>query len=29
VDGDFAGRLLNLQLSYRPEALRLVLPFGY
>ena len=29
VDGDFAGRLANLQLSYRPEALRLVLPFGY
>ena len=29
VDGDFAGRLTNLQLSYRPEALRLVLPFGY
>ena len=29
VDGDFAGRLANLHLSYRPEALRLVLPFGY
>ena len=29
VDGDFAGRLTNLRLSYRPEALRLVLPFGY
>lgn len=29
VDGDFAGRLLHLRLSYRPEALRLVLPFGY
>ncbi len=29
VDGDFAGRLMNLRLSYRPEALRLVLPFGY
>ena len=29
VDGDFAGRLTNLLLSYRPEALRLVLPFGY
>ncbi len=29
VDGDFAGRLLHLRLTYRPEALRLVLPFGY
>ncbi len=29
VDGDFAGRLTDLQLSWRPEALRLVLPFGY
>ena len=29
VDGDFAGRLTRLRLSYRPEALRLVLPFGY
>lgn len=29
VDGDFVGRLLHLRLSYRPEALRLVLPFGY
>ena len=29
VDGDFAGRLLHLRLSYRPEALRLLLPFGY
>ena len=29
VDGDFAGRLMSLRLSHRPEALRLVLPFGY
>ena len=29
VDGDFAGRRLHLRLTYRPEALRLVLPFGY
>ena len=29
VDGDFAGRLMRLRLSHRPEALRLVLPFGY
>lgn len=29
VDGDFAGRFWHLRLSYRPEALRLVLPFGY
>ena len=29
VDGDFAGRLQHLRLTYRPEALRLVLPFGY
>jgi len=29
VDGDFAGRLMHLRLSWHPEALRLVLPFGY
>ena len=29
VDGDFAGRLMSLRLTWRPEALRLVLPFGY